>query len=430
MAETSEVPVVKEGIYNAAQLLDCCKSGKPGDVTSLTLSLDFETWELVCGWTAPPDELLRFFEDPQCPITLLPAEDWEKKHKELVSARLAPRENAWRWPSEPLEWNTKPFPPEEEIEAMYNDRVAAALSDMKKRTETSAPAPTFIQLLWSCFKAFASVRELELSLNAGWVYDWKMGRCGGGAGYRIPNFTPEMILVQDMAAAAFPGLTSLSTVASNQMHLTPIDFIGTQSGLRKLKIAACTGSTPGELAAAIGAHADLEELYIKANSPTSVSAESVSSITGDVIRAAKHLKRITIEEQPYQGQPSLLDVDIIDALVEHADSLTNLHIEQDVAEFITDPAILDALLRVLPQLKVLHYCTVRMRVPDNLLSKRGYVAKDTHIWQMDTYMPPGVTGVHPEMFYSCNGNCIRDQKRESTGGYQDKYFYFEGQGWG
>ena len=429
MAEIPTDPPVKAGIYNVAQLLHCCESERPGDVTSLTLSFDFETWELICGWAAPPDELFRFFESPRCPIELLPAEDWEKRHEELVTARLPAQEKAWRWPSKPLDWNTQPFPPDEEIEAMYRTRVEEVLSAMKSRIDASPHAPSFVRLLWSCLKAFTGVKELELDLNAGFVYDWKMGR-GGGAGYRVPDFTPEMVLVQDMAAAAFPGLSSLSAAASNQMHRTPIDFVGVLSGLRTLKIAACTGSTPAVLAAAVGGHAHLEELHVIANKPSTAPAGGKFSVTGDIIRAAKHLKTIKFEEQPYQGQPSFLTVDMIDALLAHADTLTTLDIDQDKAEFITDPAILDALLRVLPRLKVLHYCAIRMRVPNNLLGLRGYVAKDTHFWQMDEYMPPGVTGTHPEMFYACNGNCIRDQKREPTGGYQDKYFYFEGQGWG
>jgi hypothetical protein len=429
MAENPDKPAIKAAIYNVEQMLKRCESERPADVTSLTLSLDFEIWELVCGWTEPPDELLRFFEKEQCPISLLPAGDWEKRHEELVTARLPAAEKAWRWPSKPLEWNTKPFPPDEEIEAMYNDRFEEALSAMKERNEASPQTPSFIQLLWSCLRAFTSVRELELDLNVGSVYNWKMGR-GDGAGYRVPNFTPEMILVQEMATAAFPELSSLSTSASNQMQHTPVDFIGRLSGLQKLKISACTASTPEELAAAISGHADLDELHITANNPTSVPVTSPYSVTGGVIRAAKHLKVVKIEEQPYQGQPSLLSTDMIDALLAHADTLTTLHIEQDRAEFIADPAVLDALLRVLPRLRALRYCSVCMRVPNGLLSQRGYVASGTQYWDMGEYMPPGVTGVHPEMFYACNGNCIRDRPREPTGGYQDKYFYFEGQGWG
>jgi len=242
--------------------------------------------------------------------------------------------------------------------------------------------PSFIQLFWSCLSAFTSVEELDLDLNAGLVYDWKMGHPGGvgGAGYRVPNFTPEITLVQEMVAAAFHGLSSLTTATSNQMHKIPIDFIGKLSELRILKIATCTGSSPEELATAISSHADLEELHITANKSTSAHNYSV---TGNVIRAANPLKTITIEEQPYQGQPSFLSIDIIDALLAHANTLTKLNIEQDLAEFIADPEILDALLRVLPQLKFLHYCTIRMRVPNNLLSQRGYVADGTHFWTME-----------------------------------------------
>ena len=215
MAEIPSSPTVKGAIYNIPQLLNCCQSGNPKDVTSLTLSFDYEIWELICGWTAPPVEMVRFFEDKQCPIELRSAGGWEKKHEQLVAARLAARDTAWRWPSKPLEWNTQPFPPDEEIEEMYRTRVEEVLSTMKTRAVANPPTPSFIRLLWSCLNAFTSVKELELDLNAGLVYNWKMGR-GEGAGYRAPNFTPEIILIQDMVAAVFPGLTSLSTAASKQ----------------------------------------------------------------------------------------------------------------------------------------------------------------------------------------------------------------------
>jgi hypothetical protein len=425
MAADSSNPRTKKTLYGLEQLLTFCVEGNPENVPYLQLYLDENSWEILCGFQPLGEAVRNRFQPPECKVPQLPAEKWELRYEELVKA-LVPRQGvASRWPSKPLEWNSKPFPPDEEIEEMYRKRVEDALSKMERETVNSSQ-PTLIQLIWSSLNMFTSIENAELDLGMSFVYNWKLGRTG--AGYRIPNFLPEVVLVQEMIASAWPGLLSIDITHNNRADRTPISFLGQLSRLRDLHIPTHTGSTPEELAETLGCLRDLKTLHIVGNKAKSSTA--TLSVNASVIIHASSLTSLNIEEQPYQGEVAFLNMEIIDAIKAHADSLQELRIEQDRCEYIADVEVLDSLIQVLPRLTKLLDCDIQMRVPNNILSQRGYIPAREHGWDMEQYMPPGVTGIHPVKLHYRNPCWIRDEKRTPTGTYQDKYYYFEGEGWG
>lgn len=364
-------------------------------VKGLSMTLDIEDLEKTAEMIPLKKETLDIITELPVKILSLGSEsnskNWMHRYGELRKQYLPNKKVEYRWPS-------RLFYAFEDAETLK--RAEAEQLDMQTKT-----LPPMVKMLSHSLLALSNVQEVDINTTS----NTRSSRNG-----KYPNWAPEMHLLLEILAETMPNIQKLTFEQLSQAHLMPLTILPNFHNVRILKIEVYTKSIPSTALKSLLSLRFLEDLTLTVNRVGMYHDKKHrinARINADVIAGLRPLKRLAIEDgtdDVPNTSPNYkwLSVDIVQAIAAtHSQSLKEFSIYSNWMTGITNPAVFDEVLKMLPTMEKLEKADVCFRVPEGYRTEVGE--------NLCGYMPAGVRENH----------CLIEWKDEVITGYYTKFFY-------
>lgn len=364
-------------------------------VKGLSMTFDIEDLEKIAEMTPLNEKTLNIVTGLPAKVlsmeSRLSGKDWMSRYRELCKQYLPNQKVEYRWPS-------RFFYPFEDAETLKQ----AEANQLEKQMST---APPIVELLSYSLLALSNVQEVDMNTTS----NTRSMRNGG-----YPKWTPEVHLLLEMLAKTMPNIQNLSFGQLSQTSLLPLTILPSFRNIRTLKMEVYTESTPTTALESLLSLRFLENLTLTVNGVGVYRDNKLrvnARINADVIAGLRPLKCLTIEDGT-DDVPSTspdfkwLSTEIVQAIAAtHSQSLKEFNVYSNWMTGITNPAVFDKVLAILPTMGNLEKVGLCFRVPEGYRTNVGY--------SLAEFMPAGVK----------ENRCRIEWEDEVLTGYYSKLYY-------